>query len=93
MNESMNENRFVFGFLCILIFRQRLRMNPSLSVEELERRVLLEKMWSKYKHEQHLADIKMIDRIAYSQQKALDELRKESEELYLEAIQVIYTKK
>lgn len=30
----------------------------------------------------------MIDRILSSQQKALDELRKESEELYLEAVQL-----
>lgn len=46
-------------------------------------------MWAKYKQEQHLTDIKMIDRIFISQQKALDELKKESEELYQEAIQVI----
>lgn len=30
----------------------------------------------------------MLDRIAFSQQRALDELRKESEDLYQEAIQV-----
>lgn len=69
-------------------FRQRLRPSPNHSVEILEQRVLLEKMWAKYKRDQHLADIKMIDRIIYSQQKALDELRNESEELYQEAIQV-----
>lgn len=32
----------------------------------------------------------MLDRIQYAQQRALDELRKESEELYQEAIQVIW---
>lgn len=51
--------------------------------------MLLEKKWALYKKEQHLKDLKMLDRIAYSQQKALDELRNVSEELYQEAIQVI----
>lgn len=37
---------------------------------------------------EHLADMQMIDRIMYSQQRALDQLRLESEELYQEAIQV-----
>lgn len=70
-----------------MFYRKRLRP-VTLSAEELERRVLLEKAWTKYKHQQHLADMQMIDRITASQQKALDELRKESEELYQEAIQV-----
>lgn len=68
--------------------RARERHIAPISLEELERRVLLEKRWAQYKREQHLKDIKMLDRITYSQQRALDELRKESEELYLEAIQV-----
>lgn len=59
-----------------------------MSADELESRVLLEKSWAKFKREQRLADLKMLDRIAFSQQKALDELRKESVELYEEAIQV-----
>ncbi|XP_044745718.1 39S ribosomal protein L40, mitochondrial [Coccinella septempunctata] len=65
----------------------RTRSNPPLPEEELERRALLEKSWSKYKQNHHLRDIKMLDRILFSQQKALDELRAESEELYQEAIQ------
>lgn len=48
----------------------------------------LQKEWSRYKHLEHLKDVQLLDRMAYSQQKALDELRKESEELYLEAIQI-----
>ncbi|KAJ8963155.1 hypothetical protein NQ318_018620 [Aromia moschata] len=44
-------------------------------------------MWCQYKREQHLADLQMLDRILYSQQRALDELLKESEELYAEAVQ------
>lgn len=80
-------------FFCLWVFldvvcRQRLRPSPNHSVEVLEKRVLLEKQWAKYKFDQHLADIRMIERMFNSQQKALDELRKESEELYQEAIQV-----
>ncbi|XP_056637555.1 39S ribosomal protein L40, mitochondrial [Diorhabda sublineata] len=65
--------------------RKRYLAPPS--PEILEKRALLLKKWCHYKREQHLADMQMLDRIAYSQQKALDELRKESEELYQEAVQ------
>ncbi|KAK4885388.1 hypothetical protein RN001_001659 [Aquatica leii] len=68
--------------------KQRQRTSVKLSRETLEQRVILEKQWAKYKHEQRLADIRLIDRIMFSQQKALDELRNESEELYQEAIQI-----
>lgn len=71
-------------------FRQRLRDIPPLSEEEAESRILLQKEWTKYKTQQYLADAQMIDSMLYSQQRALDELRAESEELYQEAIQVIY---
>lgn len=69
-------------------FRQRLRNLPPLSAEELESRVLLQKEWNKYKSRQYLADVQTIDSILYSQQRALNELRAESEELYQEATQV-----
>ncbi|XP_067012899.1 large ribosomal subunit protein mL40 [Anabrus simplex] len=68
--------------------RERQRELPPISPEEAEERALLLKEWARYKHSQHLADLQMIDRIIFAQQKALDELRKESEELYLEAIQI-----
>ncbi|KAK9752667.1 Mitochondrial ribosomal protein L28 [Popillia japonica] len=68
--------------------KERQRQVGTINVEELEKRVLLEKKWALYKKEQHLKDLKMLDRIAYSQQKALDELRNVSEELYQEAIQI-----
>ncbi|XP_044730029.1 39S ribosomal protein L40, mitochondrial [Chrysoperla carnea] len=71
--------------------KQHKRQLPPLSAEVLEQRVLLEKQWARYKREQHLKDIQMFDRIMQSQQKALDELRKESEELYQEAIQMDLT--
>jgi len=70
-------------------FRQRLRKLPPISEEEAESRILLQKEWNRYKTQQHLANIQALDSIFYSQQKALDELRAESEDLYQEAIQVI----
>lgn len=84
---------FEYCVICILIvkidLRQRLRKLPPISEEEAESRILLQKDWNKYKTKQHLAMVQAIDSIIYSQQKALDELRAESEELYQEAIQVI----
>lgn len=70
---------------------KRVRDLPPLSTEILELRVNLEKRWAKYKQEQHLKDAQMLDRIMYAQQKALDELQKESVELYQEAIQFDFT--
>ncbi|CAH1169680.1 unnamed protein product [Phaedon cochleariae] len=66
---------------------KRKRDLAALSCELLEKRVELEKQWCQYRREQHLTDIQMLDRITNAQQKALDELKKESEELYQEAIQ------
>ncbi|KAL1501064.1 hypothetical protein ABEB36_006462 [Hypothenemus hampei] len=65
--------------------RQR---NILISAEVLEKRALLEKKWANFKRLQLLSDLQMIDRIIYTQQKALDELKNESEELYQEAIQM-----
>lgn len=76
--------------IILLICRNRIRNNRTISSEKLEERILLLKEWSKYKLQEHLKDIQMLDRIMYSQQHALDELRKESEELYQEAIQIDY---
>lgn len=53
----------------------------------MEKRALLHKEWARYKHDERIQDLLLIDRILQSQQKALSELRKESEELYQEAIQ------
>lgn len=52
----------------------------------MERRYQLQKTWTVYKHEQKVADFQIIDRLVQSQMKALEELRRESEELYQEAI-------
>ncbi|XP_044265787.1 39S ribosomal protein L40, mitochondrial [Tribolium madens] len=68
--------------------KTRMRSLVVLSEDELEQRQVLEKQWATYKKKQHLADVQMLDRILFAQQKALDELRKESEELYQEAMQI-----
>lgn len=71
-----------------IVSRIRQRSETNLTQEEDEKRALLMKQWSGYRLQQHRADIRMLDRIQYSQQRALDKLREESEELYQAAIQV-----
>jgi large subunit ribosomal protein L40 len=70
------------------VFRQRSRKLPPLNPEQQEERALLMKEWARYKHAERLRDLQLVDKVMNSQQKALDELRAESEELYQEAIQV-----
>jgi large subunit ribosomal protein L40 len=60
-----------------------------LTCETIEERALLYKEWARYKRKQNVNNMQMIDRLVFAQQKALDELRQESEELYQAAIQVI----
>jgi large subunit ribosomal protein L40 len=50
--------------------------------------LVLQKQWSKFRMEDKLMDFQLIDKLAMAQNKALQELKLESEELYLEAIQV-----
>merc|ERR1712038_2230484 len=66
----------------------RERLSESLSFEELEERALLLKDWQRYRHAIHKNMMNQINRAQASQQKALDELRAESEELYQQAIQI-----
>ncbi|XP_035717230.1 39S ribosomal protein L40, mitochondrial-like isoform X2 [Vespa mandarinia] len=68
---------------------QRKRIFPSLSEEEEDKRVLLQKEWTRYKTKQHKNDIQTIEELMLSQNRALKELKAESEELYNEAIQVL----
>lgn len=75
----------LIGFF--LFYRQRIRKKQNLSPEILEERILLTKEWSRYKSRQHIQDMQMIETITLSQQKALDELRIVSEDLYQAAIQ------
>lgn len=65
----------------------RTRPKVELSNEVLENRKLLEKQWAKFRMTEKLADYQLIDKLVQSQQKALAELKFESEELYREAIQ------
>ncbi|XP_076055629.1 mitochondrial ribosomal protein L40 [Oratosquilla oratoria] len=67
-------------------FRERDQVN--LNEPEEETRIALMKEWSRYKFKQQLEELVMIERVMAAREKALEELRKESEELYLEAIQI-----
>ncbi|XP_054261851.1 39S ribosomal protein L40, mitochondrial [Macrosteles quadrilineatus] len=66
----------------------RTRQVAPMSESEVDSRVRLMKDWARHRQRQALEDLKMIDRLAYSQARALDKLRQESEELYQEAIQI-----
>lgn len=55
--------------------------------EQLEARVLLIKEWSRYKIKQHLTEMRACSKMMKAQEKALEKLKEESEELYLQAIQ------
>ncbi|XP_062854323.1 39S ribosomal protein L40, mitochondrial [Trichomycterus rosablanca] len=64
----------------------RVRSVPKLSFEESERRALLLKEWSRYKHSQHQTEMAAINEALDAQTQALEELRLESDELYKAAI-------
>ncbi|XP_072166226.1 large ribosomal subunit protein mL40-like [Diadema setosum] len=64
----------------------RKREKVDIDFEESERRARLQKKWSRYRFDQHVAETNLIKTAMRSQQKALEELRKESEELYQAAI-------
>jgi len=59
-----------------------------LSFDESERRALLHKDWTRYKMQQHRNEVLALAQLRQSQSRALEELRKESEELYQSAVQV-----
>ncbi|XP_017083939.2 39S ribosomal protein L40, mitochondrial [Drosophila eugracilis] len=67
---------------------KRQRKLTPLGSAELEERALLKKQWAHYKHDERVADFQIIDRLIQSQNKALEELRRESEELYQAAIEI-----
>jgi len=69
-------------------FSKRQRKLTPLGSAELEERALLKKQWAHYKHEERVADFQIIDRLVQAQNKALAELRRESEELYQAAIEI-----
>jgi len=67
---------------------KRQREPALLSFDESERRALLHKDWTRYKLRQHSCEMLKVARVRWLQKQALEELRKESEELYQSAIQV-----
>jgi large subunit ribosomal protein L40 len=77
-------NSFSFNVLCSSI-RER---KTAISAAVEEKRLGLQKQWSKFRMEEKLSDFQLIDKLSMAQNKALQELKLESEELYLEAIQV-----
>ncbi|KAG8281134.1 39S ribosomal protein L40, mitochondrial [Homalodisca vitripennis] len=66
----------------------RKRKIPPLTSAQVDERVWLTKDWTRYRYQQAIGDISLVERLAYSQARALNELRQESEELYQEAIQI-----
>ncbi|XP_070548419.1 large ribosomal subunit protein mL40-like isoform X2 [Ptychodera flava] len=67
--------------------KSRQRTQPTMAFEESERRALLQKEWSRYKYQQHLKESQMVNRVLSAQQYALEQLKKESEELYEMAVE------
>ncbi|XP_033216708.1 39S ribosomal protein L40, mitochondrial [Belonocnema kinseyi] len=65
----------------------RVRNLPPVPPEIAEQRILLQKEWSHYKLKQYRQDMLTLESIQNSQEKALKNLREESEELYQAAIQ------
>ncbi|XP_043255193.1 39S ribosomal protein L40, mitochondrial isoform X1 [Colletes gigas] len=79
---------FYFQYTYNSIFcRERSRPLTPLSIQEIERRSLLIKEWSKYKHREWKKDVHVMESIMLSQEKALNELKAASEELYKKAIE------
>lgn len=70
------------------LYRSRRRVIEPISFEESERRALLQKEWARFRGLERRNDNETITRMMYAQQKAIDELRFESEELYEAAVQV-----
>uniref|UniRef100_A0A1B6KI01 Large ribosomal subunit protein mL40 n=1 Tax=Graphocephala atropunctata TaxID=36148 RepID=A0A1B6KI01_9HEMI len=66
----------------------RQRKIAPLTSAQVDERVRLTKDWTRYRYRQAIGDISIVERLAHSQARALQELRQESEELYQEAIQV-----
>lgn len=66
----------------------RQRQNTVISFEESEERVKLVKQWTQYQQKLFGEEMKALALAELAQQKALTELRKESEELYQMAIQM-----
>jgi len=58
------------------------------SNDKLEERINAAKAWSMHKHNEHFFNLQVINDLEYSQQRALNELREVSEDLYLAAVDI-----
>lgn len=67
--------------------RARSRPKIQLSGEQSEYRALIQKDWARYQRQQHIELKRLCSSLWQSQQKALVQLRSESEDLYQAAIQ------
>ncbi|XP_054011608.1 39S ribosomal protein L40, mitochondrial [Hylaeus anthracinus] len=65
-----------------------IRPPTPLSVEEIERRAILQKEWTRFKKREWINDVRVMESIVNSQEKALAELKAASEELYAKAIEI-----
>lgn len=74
----------IYSFYC----SERTRENTELTREEKLKRFHLEKKWCVYSYKQYKAVCGQINQATKFAAEALAELRKESEELYVQAIQV-----
>lgn len=70
-----------------MVCSKRTRTGLNITADVLEQRALLEKRWARYKQQEKLEQYQQLDRLLAAQNKALLELRFESEQLYEEAIQ------
>lgn len=58
------------------------------SSDKLEEKIVATKAWSMYKHNEHFFNLQVINDLEYSQQRALNELREVSEDLYQAAVDI-----
>jgi len=69
---------------------KRGRALPTLTAEQNEEKIethaILKKAWNRYAGKRHVKEIRQVDSVLIRRQHALEELRKESNELYAEAI-------
>lgn len=67
-----------------------IRQRPSVehSNNKLEERTIIQKKWAKFKHDEHYFNLQVINNLEFSQQRALNELKEVSEELYQAAIEI-----
>lgn len=68
--------------------KERVRTTQALTEAEVEKRILLQKEWSRYQMQQHLKELRVVRDRLKCRSNALRELRKESEFLYNEALKV-----